>query len=116
MNDWTQGTEGIAYQRCGACRAVWHFRRTFCPRCGSTDTTMAQASGHGVVHAVTEVMRAPSEQLRPYAPYAIGLIDTDEGFRMMAHVERGVGIGERVRVRYITFGDALLPQFTRDLS
>lgn len=116
MNDWTQGTEGIAYQHCSACRHAWYFRRSFCPRCGSTDTTTAQASGCGVVYAVTEVMRAPSEQLRSHAPYAIGLIDTDEGFRMMAHVEHGVGIGERVRVRYIAFGDAFLPQFTRDPS
>lgn len=116
MNDWTQGTEGIAYQRCSSCSHVWYFRRSFCPRCGSTDPTTVQASGAGVVYAVTEVMRAPSEQLRSLAPYAIGLIDTDEGFRIMAHVDRGVDIGERVRVRYIAFGDAFLPQFTRERS
>lgn len=115
MNDWTQRTEGIAYQRCGACSHVWYFRRSFCPRCGATDVPALQASGTGTVHAVTEVMRAPSEQLRAHAPYAIALIDTDEGFRMMAHVERGIGIGERVRARFVAFGDGIVPQFTKVL-
>ena len=34
VRDWTQGAEGIAYQACPACSAVWYFHRTFCPRCG----------------------------------------------------------------------------------
>jgi uncharacterized protein len=115
MNDWTQGTEGIVYQRCSACSHVWYFRRSFCPHCGSVDVTTLQASGTGTVYAVTDVLRAPSEQLRAHAPYAIALIDTDEGFRMMAHVERGTGIGERVRARFVAFGEGIVPQFTRVL-
>lgn len=115
MNDWTQRTEGIVYQRCSACTHVWYFRRSFCPRCGTTDVAALQASGTGTIYAVTEVMRAPSEQLRAHAPYAIALVDMDEGFRMMAHVERGIAIGGRVRARFVAFGDGIVPQFTRVL-
>ena len=116
MNDWTTGTEGIAYQRCEACNHLWYFRRGFCPRCGSQSVETLQSSGSGIVYAVTEVLRAPSEQLRPYAPFWIALIDVDEGFRMMAHVEPGASIGERVHVRFLAFGEASIPVYTRTTS
>jgi uncharacterized OB-fold protein len=111
--DWTQGTEGIAYQDCLACKAVWYFRRTFCPRCGHGHPQDRQASGHGIVHAVTLVARAPTEELRAHAPYAIVLVDTDEGFRMMAHADRSVRIGDRVRCRFVTLAGRLMPRFEK---
>ena len=114
MNDWTTGGEGLIYQRCESCRHVWYFRRGFCPRCGSTNAVTMQSSGSGVVYAVTEVLRAPSEQLRPYAPYCIALIDVEEGFRMMAHVEPGTRIDETVHARFLAFGEARIPVFTRN--
>jgi uncharacterized OB-fold protein len=111
--DWTQGTEGIAYQSCPACNAVWYFRRTFCPRCGHDRPQDRQASGEGTVHAVTLVARAPSEELRTCAPYAIALVDADEGFRMMAHANQSVRIGDRVRCRFVTLAGRLVPRFEK---
>jgi uncharacterized OB-fold protein len=113
MNDWTAGTGGIAYQRCASCLHLWYFRRGFCPRCGSAAIAALQSAGSGIVYAVTEVLRAPSEQLKAYAPYWIALVDVDEGFRMMAHVEPGARIGERVHARFLAFGGATIPVFTR---
>lgn len=112
-NDWTEGTEGIAYQRCAGCGHVWYFRRGFCPACGGERHERLPASGRGVVHAVTVVTRAPSDALRPYAPYAIALVDADEGFRLMAHVAPGIAIGDRVQVGFHRFGEHLVPLFTR---
>ena len=111
--DWTRGSEGIAYQACPACSAVWYFHRTFCPRCGRANPETRQSSGTGTVHAVTLVTRAPSEELRAYAPYLIALVDTDEGFRLMAHGDKGLRLGDRVRARFITLADRLLPHFER---
>lgn len=111
--DWTKGSEGIAYQTCPACKAVWYFRRTFCPQCGNAEPLERQASGQGVVHALTVVARAPSEALRAHAPYAIALIDTDEGFRMMAHAAADLAIGERVQCRFIRIAGCLLPSFEK---
>lgn len=112
--DWTDGTAGIAFQRCDGCAHVWYFRRDFCPKCGRREPRVAQASARGTVHAITLVARAPSEALRPYAPYAIALIDTDEGFRLMAHIVPDARIGERVRAEFIPFGEALVPHFVRE--
>lgn len=109
--DWTEGAAGIALQRCGDCAHEWYFRRDFCPACGSRATSRHQATGLGTVHAVTLVTRAPSEALRAYAPYAIALVDADEGFRLMAHVVPEARIGDRVRATFHTFGTATVPLF-----
>ena len=65
------------------------------------------------MHAVTLVTRAPSDELRPHAPYLIVLIDADEGFRMMAHGDPSLKIGERVRCRFSTLAGKLIPYFEK---
>jgi uncharacterized OB-fold protein len=110
--DWTTGGEGIAYQRCPACGAIWYFARSFCPACGKEPETLASAGG-GAVHAATLVTRAPSQELRALAPYAILLVDMDEGFRMMAHGDQDLSIGDKVRARFVRFADRVVPHFER---
>lgn len=111
LYDWTRGTDGIAYQTCPACRAVWYFHRGFCPACGGADPETRQASGRGEVHALTSVARAPTEELRAHAPYTIVLVDAEEGFRMMAHGEPGLRIGDRVNVRFVDLAGRKIPFF-----
>jgi uncharacterized OB-fold protein len=111
--DWTGGEEGIAYQLCAGCAGLWYFHRTFCPRCGRQDPDSRQSSGIGTVHAVTLVTRAPGDELRPYAPYLIALVDAEEGFRLMAHGDRSLRIGDRVRARFVTLAGRLMPYFER---
>jgi uncharacterized OB-fold protein len=118
MNDqhegsWIDGHAAIAYQRCNGCEKVWYFRRDFCPNCGSTSPQVRQASGTGRVYALTLVHRAPSEALRKLAPYLVVLIDMDEGFRMMAHGDPSLEIGDRVRARFVDFGGKIVPCFER---
>jgi uncharacterized OB-fold protein len=111
--DWTQGSEGVAYQGCGGCGAVWYFRRTFCPRCGREGPDERAAGGGGTVHAVTLVARAPTEELRAHAPYAIVLVDADEGFRMMAHGDKDLRIGDRVRCRFVPMAGRIVPHYEK---
>jgi uncharacterized OB-fold protein len=111
--DWTRGGAGVAYQACRACGARWYFHRTFCPRCGKDSPDDLAASGTGTVHAVTVVARAPSETLRAHAPYAIVLVDADEGFRLMAHGALDLRIGDRVRSRCIDLAGRLIPYFEK---
>jgi uncharacterized OB-fold protein len=116
IRDWTQGGEAVVYQGCGGCGAVWYFRRTFCPRCGHDGPEERTAGGAGTVHAVTLVARAPTEALRAHAPYAIVLVDTDEGFRMMAHGVPDLRIGDRVRCRFNSLAGQLMPFYTKHES
>jgi uncharacterized OB-fold protein len=69
-----------------------------------------------VVHAVSVVARAPSEALRAHAPYVIVLVDTDEDFRVMAHAEEAVAIGERVQCRFTPIAGRLVPRFEKALT
>jgi len=109
--DWTGGEPAIAYQSCDGCRARWYFRRDFCPRCGARDVALGRAAGAGTVYATTLVARAPTEALRPHAPYLVVLVDADEGFRMMAHGDPHLRIGDRVRARFVRLADRLIPYF-----
>jgi len=111
--DWTRGEHGIAYQFCLACGHTWYFNRGFCPSCGKASPQERQASGKGVVYACAVVTRAPTEELRAYAPYTIVLVDCDEGFRVMAHGEPRVKIGDAVRMQFKEFGHRVIPYFLR---
>ena len=114
--DWTQGVEKIAYQTCAACLATWYFRRHFCPSCGARAPIDRCSRGSGIVQAVTIVARAPSETLRAYAPYCIVLVDLDEGFRMMAHGDKDLQIGNLVRAHFVMVAERLTPYFDRTLK
>ena len=111
--DWTSDSDGIAYQGCGNCKAVWYFQRSFCPECGTSAPAALQASGRGTVHARTLVARAPTEEWRAHAPYLIVLVDADEGFRLMAHGDAALQIGDRVRVRFAQLAGRKIPYFDR---
>lgn len=110
---WLDGEECIVYQRCSTCEHIWYFRRGFCPSCGAANPTMQRAAGTGQVYARSLVHRAPSQALRAFAPYLIVLVDMDEEFRLMAHGDPSLVIGDRVHARFIQFGDVLVPRFER---
>ena len=105
--------QSIQYQRCGSCASVWYFRRAFCPRCGADAPATEQASGRGVIEAVTTVTRAPSRELSAFAPYGMALVAMPEGFRVMAHAEAGVALGDAVEVEFVPFGERTVPRFKR---
>lgn len=115
---WDGCREGVLrFQFCAACRRPQFYPRTLCATCGATALEWRQSSGLGVVHAVTVVHRPPLPVFRPDVPYAIALVDLDEGFRMMANVVGAdpstVAIGDRVRVTFEQRGEMAVPQFMR---
>ena len=113
MSGWTTGEEAIVYQICGTCRAQQYFRRGFCATCGAPDPVEQRASGEGVVYATSLVCRAATPETRAHVPYNIVLVDTSEGFRMMAHGDNDLAIGDKVTARYQPFAGRLVPYFQR---
>ena len=111
--DWTTGQEAILYQRCGACHKPQYFRRGFCAACGSTELVEKRASGKGTVYATSVVMRAATAETRAHVPYNIVLVDTEEGFRMMAHGANDLQIGDSVNARFAQFAGRLVPYFEK---
>jgi uncharacterized OB-fold protein len=113
MDDWTKGEEAIVYQSCAGCDARQYFRRSFCAACGAPDPIDKRAGGEGTVYATSLVVRAATPEARAHGPYNIVLIDAAEGFRMMAHGDNDLKIGDRVTARFARFTDRLVPYFTR---
>jgi len=111
--DWTAGEEAIVYQCCAACGSVQYFRRSFCAVCGAPDPAERRASGEGIVYATSLVCRAATPETRAHVPYNIVLIDTPEGFRMMAHGDNDLAIGDKVTARFERFAGRLVPHFAR---
>ena len=111
--DWTQGGDAVLYQSCGACGAKQYFRRGFCAACGAPDLQEMRASGEGVVFATSLVVRAATPEARAHVPYNIVMVDAAEGFRMMAHGDGDLEIGDRVSAGFRRFTDRLVPYFTR---
>jgi uncharacterized protein len=111
--DWTTGAEAIVYQTCTACGARQYFRRSFCAACGAADPVEQRASGAGTVYATSLVCRAATPETRAHVPYNIVLVDTPEGFRMMAHGDIDLAIGDAVTARYQQFAGKLVPYFEK---
>jgi uncharacterized OB-fold protein len=111
--DWTKGEEAIVYQSCAACGSLQYFRRSFCASCGAPDPVDKRASGEGTVYATSLVCRAATPETRAHVPYNIVLVDTSEGFRMMAHGDNDLSIGDKVTARFARFAGRLVPHFAR---
>jgi uncharacterized protein len=113
LADWTSGAEAIVYQHCAACGTRQYFRRAFCAACGAANPEAKRASGEGTVYATSLVCRAATPETRAHVPYNILLVDAAEGFRMMAHGDNDLVIGDKVIAGYRQFAGRLVPYFER---
>ena len=111
LPDWTCGGDRLVYQQCGACRHTFYFHRGFCPVCGAAPPQTLVSQGVGAVHAGTLVQRAPSDAFRAITPYRIVLVDLAEGFRVMAHGDPSLAIGDAVIGSIRTIAGRSLPYF-----
>lgn len=73
----------LRLQRCVDCARPYFPPRPFCPACSSRNVEVFVASGRGRLHSyiITE-LAAPGRT----PPYAIAIVELDEGPRMMANI------------------------------
>ncbi|MDH5858715.1 Zn-ribbon domain-containing OB-fold protein [Lampropedia aestuarii] len=100
----------VRYQVCNCCGQAQTLARYACFACQATTLQWQDACGLGTVRAVTEVIRAPSEEFKALAPYTLVLVELQEGFRLMAHGQAGVRIGQRVQCTFFTLAGRTLLQ------
>ena len=105
--------EGVLrYQQCTACGSAQTLARYACQHCGERGALhWCDAAGAATVCAVTEVVRAPSDEFRALAPYTLVIVQFDEGPRLMAHATPGVRIGDRVRADFFEHQGRTLVRF-----
>jgi uncharacterized OB-fold protein len=100
-----EATKGIvALPRCTPCaRAFWP-PRPRCPRCGSSDVGWMTSAGRGTIHTYTVVRQSNDPYFRTQVPYAVAMVDLDEGVRVMTGVVDTpldtLHIGQRVEATF----------------
>jgi uncharacterized protein len=74
----------LVVQRCGACGSVQHPPRVVCTTCSRSDVlAFVPTPGRGVVYAVTTVRRSLVPELADSIPYAMAIVELEEGARMV---------------------------------
>jgi uncharacterized OB-fold protein len=106
----------LRFQRCDDCGAWRHPPRVLCAGCGSSRWSWGRSTGRGRIFTWTVVHQAMSPAFLDEVPYAVIVVETDEGVRVVANL-RGAGPEELrldlpVEVTFETVDDTLtLPMF-----
>jgi uncharacterized protein len=106
----------LILQWCLACDKAIFFPRDNCPLCLSSALEWRPASGYGVVASVTVETSSPNPTVAGGDPYAVALVDLDEGVRMMTNIvgcpPGEVAVDQAVQVTWVPLADGRhLPQF-----
>lgn len=107
----------LVVQRCNQCGlrlrpGVWT-----CPGCLSIDLVWVDAAGTGTIYTLTAVHQLYHPEFADRRPYWIGLVDLDEGPRVVTRVlgdgptDKAPVIGDRVGVAFVPVGDRSIPCF-----
>lgn len=108
----------LRYQICNACAEPIFHPRGRCPYCLSGDLRVEVSAGRGVIYTLSVVHQAMSPGFADKVPYALGIVELDEGFHMftelLADDLESLRIGEPVEVRFEQVSESIrLPLFAR---
>ena len=100
---------------CTACDGGAYFPpRHFCPKCGSRDVTVQEASGKGTLHSyVMSHMPAPGYE----PPFTVAVVMLEEGVKMMSNIldcpadPEALELDMALEVTFEARGDLMIPQF-----
>lgn len=99
----------LVYQACRACGHRFAPYQVMCPACWSADVEDRDASGRGTVYTFSIVHRAPMPAFRPDVPYAVAIVQLDEGVYMTTNIVgcamEEVRIGMPVEVEFVRATD-----------
>lgn len=115
---WSAAREArLLIMHCRGCDRSYFYPRRYCPRCWSGETEWRQASGRGTVYSYSVVHQNPVPPFRDWCPYAVLVVELDEGVRMMANWDRAspldrlaVGVPVQVTFEAVT-AEVSLPRF-----
>ncbi len=74
----------LRVRRCRACREWCHVPRLICPSCAATDWAWERVAGTGRVYSWTIVHRAMHPAFMGDVPYAVLVVELDEGPRIVS--------------------------------
>lgn len=74
----------LLLQHCLACGHVQYYQQGMCRQCASERLEHRPASGRGKIHSYSVVYRAPGPAFKGDTPYAVLLVELEEGPRMIS--------------------------------
>ena len=104
----------LTYQICRVCGQVVFHPRRHCTCCTSGDLEWRDSAGAGTVYTFTVIRQHGHPFFRARIPYLVGLIDLDEGFRMLAEIAADpetLQVDQRVSVIWEDHADLSVPIF-----
>ena len=105
---------------CPSCAAKFRMNHAWCPQCGESDLAWQKTAGTGVVTNYTVIHTPPYEAYADSVPYALALVELDEGVRMMANIvdcdPLSVDIGMRVAVTGASAGVFRIDEMEKALT
>ena len=75
----------LRLQRCNDCANVYFPPRPFCPACASRSVSSFAVSGRGRLYSYV-INHRPAPGFEADAPYAVAVVELDEGPRMMTNI------------------------------
>ncbi len=83
---WQGCKEGkLTLPRCGDCNLLHYYPRAICPHCWSRSLTWEELSGKGTLYSYV-ISHRPAPGFQEETPYAIAIVELDEGPRMMTNL------------------------------
>jgi hypothetical protein len=109
------GKGELRIQRCARDGSFFFPPASRCPRDWSTDWTWESVSGRGTVRSFVVFRRSYHPAFRDAIPYAVAIVELDEGPRMVTRLTdvdvKDVRVGMPVELAMTAFGDVRLPLF-----
>lgn len=78
--------EKLLYQQCKDCGEVIFFPKYLCPNCMSHNLEWLQSAGKGKILTFTVTYESAPPAFYAAVPYAVAIIELDEGYRMMSNI------------------------------
>lgn len=104
----------LLLKACPSCDKAFFPPRPFCPKCGSRDVEIRQASGNGTLFSyVINHMPAPGYE----PPFTVAIVMLEEGVKMMANIVEclsdpsALDLDMPLEVTFEQRGDVSVPQF-----
>jgi len=91
--------------KCKKCKHICFPQRLVCPECGNKEFEMVRLSGKGKLETYTVIHTAP-DGFADLAPYAVGIVELDEGVKILAQITD-------CNTNELKIGDRLVTKFRR---
>jgi uncharacterized protein len=95
----------ILLQHCNVCQRVRYPPMPTCPYCGSRDASWVQCGGKGVVYSWIRVETALDPARAAEVPYSFGIVQLEEGPRIVARIEGDADFETKVEARFVDHAD-----------